>query len=270
MQVIVDIFKQSLRPAETLTILAVFAIGALLLYYRDGRLGRRWITTLALVYWVLATPACASWLEWPLVRPYTPIRTADEAAGAHVIVVLPAGTFTYTNGGQASVTTLSPQSAHRAIEAARLYVLTGRPQIIASGGTPLPELQRRTEGAALADALVELGVPREDIVQESDSKTTYEQAVLIRPILDTLHADRFLLVTSANHMRRSMAIFEAQGLRPIPAVVLSEDNATPRWLYEIAKYLPSKGALTSSDATLYEYAALVYYWSSGRLRAPAR
>ena len=58
-----------------------------------------------------------------------------------------------------------------------------------------------------------MGVSGEDMIIESASKDTGEQARLIKPIVGTAP---FVLVTSAIHMPRSMALFEKLGMSPIP------------------------------------------------------
>jgi len=261
LQPILNLFKQTLHPASALTILLLLATGTLLLYVGGGRWGRRWLTAVVLAYWFMATPACASWFVRPLVRGYGPLQSAAAAKGAAVIVLLSGGTLTYVVSGR-SVTTLSDQSAFRALEAARLYRLLGRATIIASGGMPLPESQTEPEDVALRDALIRLGVAASDIVLESESNTTYEQAVRIKPMLTAMHVDRFVLVSSPEHMRRSLAVFEAQGLHPIPSV-----SARSSDFDRANAFVPARHALSESDAALYQYGALLYYWAHGRLSA---
>ena len=260
-QPVLDVFKQTLHPASALAILLLLAIGAVLLYVRGGRWGRRWLTAVVLAYWFMATPACASWLERPLTRGLAPLRTAADAGGTDVIVLLSGGTVTYTSAHH-SLTTVADQSAFRAIEAARVYRLLGRATIIASGGMPLLERQAESEGVTLRDALIRLGVAPRDIVLESESKTTYEQAIRIKPMLAAMHADRFVLVTSPEHMRRSLAVFVAQGLYPIASISAEHSDFEPA-----SSFVPARYALLDSEAALYEYGALLYYWAHGRLSA---
>ena len=59
-----------------------------------------------------------------------------------------------------------------------------------------------------------LGVKPQDIVLESDSRDTADEAEIIAKMIGR---ERFILVTSAAHMPRSMALFKKRGLQPIPA-----------------------------------------------------
>ena len=66
--------------------------------------------------------------------------------------------------------------------------------------------------------------------------------------------DRILLVTSAYHMRRALALFERQGLTVVPAPTdyqqLVAKPAVPGWL-------PTVGALHQTTDALHE---IVGYW----------
>jgi uncharacterized SAM-binding protein YcdF (DUF218 family) len=61
----------------------------------------------------------------------------------------------------------------------------------------------------MATLLSELGVPRDAILLEPSSRNTYQNAVNTRAILEVQGIDRVLLVTSAFHMRRAVAAFQA-------------------------------------------------------------
>ena len=99
---------------------------------------------------------------------------------------------------------------------------------------------------------------------ESVSKNTHDEAVIIKQMLAERGITRFLLVTSPLHMRRSMLLFEAQGLHPLAAVSpLVPDRSTKR-----SAFLPSGLWLSVGDTVIYEWLALGYYWSRGWLAAP--
>ncbi len=70
------------------------------------------------------------------------------------------------------------------------------------------------ESKIMADLAIELGLDKRDIVEESAALDTEDQAILIKKIVGK---DKFILVTSAFHMPRSMAFFRKNGMDPIPA-----------------------------------------------------
>ena len=120
------------------------------------------------------------------------------------------------------------------------------------------------ESALLRDIVVRAGVPPAALIEESHSKTTREQATLIGPILRDRHSRRFVLVTSPMHMRRSLAVFRAAEFDPVASVapVRSEQVGEPPWL------IPNDESFALSDAAVYDYLALMYYWSRGWMKLP--
>ena len=66
----------------------------------------------------------------------------------------------------------------------------------------------------MTETAIALDIPRDRILSESESRDTEDHPRFLKPILGEA---RFLLVTSGTHMPRSMALFEAQGLKPIAA-----------------------------------------------------
>ena len=93
--------------------------------------------------------------------------------------------------------------------------------------------------------------------------TTRDQARLIGEILRARGIGRFVLVTAPTHMGRSLAVFRAAGLDPVPSVSLirSTHLPPPSWV------VPSDESLSESDAAIYDYAAFAYYWWRGWLTA---
>jgi uncharacterized SAM-binding protein YcdF (DUF218 family) len=73
------------------------------------------------------------------------------------------------------------------------------------------------EASDLATLLRFLGVAPEAILEDARSRTTRENAVEARRLLDPLAARRILLVTSALHMPRAAALFRGQGFEVVPA-----------------------------------------------------
>jgi uncharacterized SAM-binding protein YcdF (DUF218 family) len=151
----------------------------------------------------------------------------------------------------------------RALEAARLYRLIGARLVIASGGTANPPVELQPESAALADLLVRAGVPAARIREETESRTTREQAREIVSALTRESVTRFVLVTSTTHMPRAVAVFRQAGGSPIPspAPIASDGLPPPSWL------VPNGEASYRTNVAIYECAAWVYYWSTGAFRS---
>jgi len=68
----------------------------------------------------------------------------------------------------------------------------------------------------MAALLMEVGVPQEAIIEESQALNTYQNVTNVHKILNQRGWQRVLVVTSAIHMPRAMAIFAKQGIAAIP------------------------------------------------------
>jgi uncharacterized SAM-binding protein YcdF (DUF218 family) len=62
--------------------------------------------------------------------------------------------------------------------------------------------------------MIVMGVPESDIITESDTRNTYESAVAVKKMLNQLGYKNVdcLLITSAFHMRRSLACYRKADL----------------------------------------------------------
>ena len=81
-----------------------------------------------------------------------------------------------------------------------------------------------------------MGVPSERVLYERAARTTYENAILSAAVPGVDKAQPWLLVTSAYHMRRSMALFRAAGWNVTPYPVgFRSIGHTPWTDYSLAR-----------------------------------
>jgi uncharacterized SAM-binding protein YcdF (DUF218 family) len=100
-------------------------------------------------------------------------------------------------------------ASDRFIQTLRLYKTGHIQKILITGGqaSPFPDHDLR-ESDFLTETFVEMGVPREDVINERSARNTIENAKLARCHLDSMGVrDSILLITSAAHMPRSARIF---------------------------------------------------------------
>ena len=212
-----DFLKANLRPAHLACVLALLTPGTIMLFVPSlARWGRRWVAAVLIFYLVLSSPLGAGLLARTLTGGYRPIASAGEARGARVVVVLGSGSRNLRAAGR-QLSSVTMEAGLRVLEAARLFDLLDRPLVIASGGVTEADSAAAPESVALQRALVEVGVPADRILEESESKTTRDEAVIIKRMLADRGLTGFVLVTSPLHMARSMLTFEQQGMHPIPS-----------------------------------------------------
>ena len=127
--------------------------------------------------------------------------TPPRALQADAIVVL---------GCRVSVSGhLTAAAAGRADAAAEAYRAGVAPRVLASGGR---RWGAAVEALALQRALVARGVPREAILTELWSLTTYENAVFSAALLRKLRARSAVIVSCAWHVPRALQSFRTAGL----------------------------------------------------------
>jgi uncharacterized SAM-binding protein YcdF (DUF218 family) len=105
----------------------------------------------------------------------------------------------------------------RALHAFRL-LRAGRVQFILISAGNVPWYQaREPEAQWIARLLKEWGIPDDVLILESQSRNTFENARLSKPIWDSHGFKKGLLVTSAFQMPRALAVFRQAGFDVEPA-----------------------------------------------------
>jgi uncharacterized SAM-binding protein YcdF (DUF218 family) len=133
--------------------------------------------------------------------------------------------------------------------------------VISSGGKVRPEDPDVASGITMRDELVRQGVPLSRVIVETRSRTTHEEAVVVKPLLEELDVEQTVLVTSDLHMQRSLGAFRAVGIDAVPAIARFPftDRAQP-WM------LPSYRGLWYSGALAHETIGIAYYAVRGWYR----
>lgn len=116
--------------------------------------------------------------------------------------------------------------ANRFINAYELYKTGKVKKLLLTGGSGDILQKNPSEGDEMQKFLVRIGVPESDILIEGKSKNTWENAVFTKNVLEAQCGnDKCLLITSAWHMRRSIACFKKAGMEFTP---FSVDFVTER------------------------------------------
>lgn len=207
--------------------------------------------------------ALARSLEWQ----YLPMA---EVPQAEVIVVLGGGT---ESGQYPRPMTEVNSAGDRVLYAASLYKQGKAPIILLSGGN-ITWLEGRstTPAQEMADLMQLMNIPPEALWLQSASENTHDDAELSAAMLKENGVQQVLLVTSAIHMPRAMALFRHAGIQAIPAPV--DFTVTQAGLDNLAKLtpqsllinlLPNSSSLGLTTNATKEYLGLLVYWLRGWL-----
>ena len=155
------------------------------------------------------------------------------------------------------------RGADRVTHTVQLYKLGLLKKILISGGTGSLVPNDEPEANKFKKAMVLMGVPAEDIFIENETRNTYESAVEVKPMLDSLHfkAEDCLLITSAFHMRRSLACYRKAGLNLEP--FSTDFYAHSRSFYPDVLLIPQLDSMVLWHKLAKEWVGLLAYKVAG-------
>jgi uncharacterized SAM-binding protein YcdF (DUF218 family) len=160
----------------------------------------------------------------------------------------------------------------RVIYAARLFQEGKAAHLLVSGGAiPWQGPNKTSPAEDMAVLLGELGVPQQALWLQGRSQNTYEDALYSSQMLKAQGITQAILVTSAQHMPRSVVLFESQGIQVIPApcdysVTFADWDALihPNWQTFLINLMPSDSNLRATSGALKEYLGMAVYALAGQ------
>lgn len=239
--------------------LGLLTLGLLLIAF-----GRRWRGWLALLMgWLMLAAASNRGIALALTSSLenTYSTTATPSAFAYVAVL---GGGHGDNPDLPAGQRLSTSARARLIEGIRLALLQPAARLIVSGPKNEPEDDFPSHARVLADAAVELGFPRERIVEIDSARDTAEETLALARLAK---GKPVALVTSAWHLPRAMKLAQSAGLTALPCPSDYLGGREPRiptraWLNWSAE------ALEDSTRAWREYLGQLWAWSVRALLGP--
>jgi uncharacterized SAM-binding protein YcdF (DUF218 family) len=139
----------------------------------------------------------------------------------------------------------------RVMAAFRLYLFSRKPIIISGGDY----LGRESEAEVTRRFLLGLGVKPDDLILESRSTDTYENARYTHEICEKYSFRRVLLITSAYHMKRSVMLFRKLlgPVIPYPAGFKAQGSI------DFLHLLPDASTMAITASALKEYIGILFY-----------
>lgn len=235
-------------------ILIIILIG-IFVYFKKRKTAISLIVILSLVVYSLSIEVISDLLIKPLENSFSPLNIENTDIkplylnGATAIVCLGGGTVQGVIEGN-SIGALSRSSTKRALNAFKLSKKLNLP-LYASGGIVYTNVKEKSEAEMFKEFWIELGVDANNIIVETESRDTKENAQNIRTLIE---GKKIVLVTSAFHMKRAVTYFTKAGFNVIPAPC---DYIAENSIYGIESYLPSVSYLFASYQALHEYAGLL-------------
>ncbi len=230
-----------------LALIALIAC-AVCFYFRRIREARLFSAIALGILFISSLPFVAFFLFGSLESRY-PSLDVNQVQKADAIVVLGGTIFTK----QPPRLVAEEAGGSRLVPAARLYRAGVAPLIIVSSGVQyqLSDGTPRADGMDMRDFLVDQGIPASAILVEDRSRNTDENARFTRELMERERIrPAIILVTSAFHLPRAVAMFEKYGFEQItPFPTEKRVNTVRRW----TELLPDLASLELTTSAIKEY-----------------
>jgi len=240
--------------------IAIGLIGMVLLCTRFRRLASWLIVTSLVLIAIAGLSPLGNVLILPLEQRFPPW---DASRGPPDGIVVLGGAISPEISAARGAVALD-EAAERITVAAELARRYPDARIVYCGGSNALMLDDEVEAPFGVRQLEALGIARERITAEEQSRNTIENAVFSRLIANPKPGQRWLLVTSAYHMPRAMAAFRAAGF---PVEAYPVDWRT-RGANDIVRPFASLSeGLRRTDTAVHEWLGLLAYRLTGKTAA---
>jgi uncharacterized SAM-binding protein YcdF (DUF218 family) len=242
--------------------LALFAaaVGVALCYTRFARWGRRFAAAGVLLLLAMSFGPIGQLLAVPLETRFPP-PSRDMAPPDGIIVL--GGTVDEDLSKQLDRVVLN-SAVERLTAPIELMRRFPKARLVFTGGSARGFDTPATEAANVKRFWREMGIDNESVVYEDRSRNTYENALFTRDLVKPKPGERWLLVTSAIHMPRSVGIFRQLGFTVIPYPVDFRTNGV--WTrFGATRKTPL--ALDLVDFAAHEWVGLLAYRLTGKTDA---
>lgn len=241
-------------------IAVLLIVGAALLATRWRRIGRSLVSTGALLLLLFGFLPFGALLLLPLTERFP--AWVNRGGDPDGIIVLGGGGISPEISFARSTIEVT-NSAGRITAAAELAHRFPRARIVLSGGSGNLMDQLALEAPLTARLLESFGVAAERITIEDQSRNTAENAAFSYQVAKPKPGERWLLITSAQHMPRAVGCFRNVGFSIEPYPV---DWQTGGWTLGTFSISTVSDGLSHSDTAFHEWMGLAVYRITGRIK----
>jgi uncharacterized SAM-binding protein YcdF (DUF218 family) len=239
-----------------MVILGVAGITLLAIGY--ARAGRRMLVASVMLTAAVGIMPIGSGLALPLEARFPPWdATRGPPTG---IVVLGGGVIWSARGeivpGRTADRINAAADLARRYPDARVVFTGGNPSLIAGGPTEADFVVRLFET---------LGVPRNRVIVERNSRDTAENAAFTKKLVRPSATERWLLVTSAMHMPRAIGVFQMAGFS-VDAYPVDYQTTGAKDIWTLSASPIDN--IRKTNLAVHEWIGLLIYWVAGRISTP--
>lgn len=241
-------------------LIALTLVGLVLATTRFRRAGLRLAAAGAVLLAIFGYSPLGNMLMLPLEERFP--RWDDTRGAPDGIIVLGGaiGPEVSAARGEAALS----EGAERLTKTAELARLYPAARIVFTGGTANLVFDGIAEADVALKVFEGLGIARERITLENRSRNTVENAVMTKALVTPKPGERWLIVTSAYHMPRSIGIFRKAGF-PVEAYPVDWRTRGPEDVFTPFNVLSA--GLARCDTAVREWVGLLAYRLSGQSSA---
>ena len=239
-------------------LIAIGLVGAVLTATRFAAAGRKLVVASPVLLAICAFSPLGNLLLYPLESRFPPW---DPARGAPDGIIVLGGSID-ADLSAAHDTPMVRAAADRIIAAAALAREYPNARVVFSGGSP-NLIANDSKEADYAGAIFEsLGIAKSRLIMERRSRNTIENAEFSKALVAPQAGERWLLVTSAYHMPRSVGLFRKAGfaVEPYPVDWRIGGRQSLFAFTNIAV-----DGLARTDLAMREWMGLIAYRATGKI-----
>ena len=239
-------------------LIGIGVLGAILLLTRWAALGRKLLAASAVLLALCGFLPVGKLLILPLEQRF-PMWDASRGAPDGIVVL---GGAIDPDLSAALGKPILDRSADRIVAAAALAHQYPNARIVYSGGNANLIRDGSAKEADYALSILEdLGVAKERLAAERLSRNTVENAEFVKQVANPKPSERWLLVTSAFHMPRSIGLFRKAGFKVEAYPV--DWRASKSHAFSFSSV--AMNGLERTDVAMREWFGLTAYWLTGKI-----
>ena len=233
-------------------------VGAVLMFTRFVSLGRKLVMAAVLLLVICGLSPLGNLLLYPLEQRF-PTWDASRGAPDGIIVL---GASIEADLSTAHGTPVVRSSPDRLIAAAALAHRYPKARVVFSGGSANLISNDAREADYAGTIFESLGIDKSRLVMERASRNTHENAQFSKSLVAPKQGERWLLVTSAFHMPRSVGLFRKAGFAVEPYPV---DWRVGRGSDKYSFTNVAVDGLGRTDMAVREWIGLLAYRATGKI-----
>lgn len=233
-------------------------VGVALLATRFASAGRKLLIASAVLFAICGFSPLGYLLLYPLEQRFPPWNAAQGAPDGVIVL----GGSIDAELSAAHGVAVTSGAADRIIAAAALGHRYPRARIMFTGGSPNLVSGDAREADYAASLFESLGISGERLIMERGSRNTQENAEFSRMMAGSRPGERWLLVTSAFHMPRSVGLFRKAGFA-VEAYPVDWRVGGPGDVFQFTSL--SLYGLERTNLGIREWMGLIAYWATGRI-----